>query len=178
MEVKCQITKYWEKVIIAEASLKSTLRYLNFENCKAGRVHQLWSSARYNQHSVHKAFIHVTLSLGTYILQSNKARFNQFAVSKLCPLCYWEDESVEHFLLRCCDLQVVREPYVHQIWLLLESSMDTIARAWTGDDMVQLIMDPSVLSLWCERVEDSVLDQISQYHEVSAMLYTLNVVLC
>ena len=96
--------------------------------------------------------------MGIYILQSNKARFNQFAVSKQYPLCCREDESVEHFLLRCRDLQIVREPYVHQIWLLLESSMDTTARAWTGDDMVQLIMDPSVLSSWCERVDDSVLD--------------------
>ena len=113
--VKCQITKYWENIIIAEARLKSTLRYLNFENFKAGRVHQLGSSAKYNQHSVHKAFIYVKLSLGIYILQTNKARFNQFAVSKQCPLCCQEDGSVEHFLLRCHDLQTVREPYVHQI---------------------------------------------------------------
>ena len=63
-KVKCQITRYWENIIIAEARMKSTLRYLNFENYKAGRVHQLWSSAKYNQHSVHKAFVHVKLSLG------------------------------------------------------------------------------------------------------------------
>ena len=63
-KVKSQITRYWENIIIAEARLKSILRYLNFENYKAGRVHQLWSSAKYNQHSVHKAFVHVKLSLG------------------------------------------------------------------------------------------------------------------
>ena len=49
----------------------------------------------YNQHRVHKAFVHVKLSVGTYILQSNKARFNQFQVSKLCPLCNREIKSVE-----------------------------------------------------------------------------------
>ena len=80
-KVKCQITRYWENIIIAEAWLKSTLRYLNFGNYKAGRVHQLWPSAKYNQHSVHKAFVHVKLSLGIYILQSNKARFNQDLIS-------------------------------------------------------------------------------------------------
>ena len=46
--------------------------------------------------------------------------------------------------------------------------MDTTAKAWTGDDMVQLIMDPSVLSSWCERVDDSVLDQM---FSISRSLY-------
>ena len=66
--------------IIAEARLKSTLRYLNFENYQVGRVHELWSSAKCNQHSVYKSFVHVKISVGTYIFQSNKARFNQFQV--------------------------------------------------------------------------------------------------
>ncbi|MEW8546332.1 MAG: reverse transcriptase family protein [Candidatus Thiodiazotropha sp.] len=160
-QLKSHISEYWEKIIVAEARLKSSLRYLNFENYKVGSVHQLWSSAKYNQFSVHKAFTQVKLSLGIYILQSNRARFNQFAVSKLCPLCLCEEESLEHFLLRCGELQVVREPYVHRIRLLLESTMDITARSWSGDDLVRLILDPSVLASWCEMVDDSqILDQM------------------
>ena len=60
--------------MIVEARLKSTLRYLNFENYQVGRVHELWSSAKYNQLSVYRSFVHVKISVGTFILQSSKAR--------------------------------------------------------------------------------------------------------
>ena len=134
MEISSEIKdkKILGKSIAAEARSKSTLRYLNFENFQIGHVHKLWSSANYNQHSVHTAFIQVKLSVGTYILQSNKACFNQFQVSKLCPLCNCEIVSMEHFLLQCGELQRVRDPFVHQIVLLLESSVNTTGRYWTG----------------------------------------------
>ena len=172
-QVKLHIRKYWEKSIIAEARLKSTLRYLNFENYKVGRVHELWSSAKCNQHSVYKSFVHVKISVGTYILQSNKARFNQFQVSKLCPLCNRDDETVEHFLLRCDELQSVREPFVRQVVLLLESTMDTTTRAWEGDNMVQLILDPTTVLSWCGTEDESTLDQL--FSVARSLCYALHV---
>ena len=107
------------KSIVAEARLKSTLRYLNLENFQIGQVHKLWSRVKYNQHSVIKDFVHFKLSVVTYILQCNKARFNQFQVSKLCPLCNLEPESLEHFLLRCSELQRVRDPLCASNWVVV-----------------------------------------------------------
>ena len=73
LEVKCKINKFWELEIKSQAKLKSTLKYLNVESFAAGKVHRLWSSAKYNSHGVQKAFVHVKMSVGTYILQSNRA---------------------------------------------------------------------------------------------------------
>ena len=172
-QVKLQIRKYWEKSIVKEARSKSTLRYLNLENFQIGRVHKLWSSANYNQQSVHKASVQVKLSVGAYILQRNKARFNQFQVSKVCPLCDRDVESTEHFLLRCDELQRVRDPFVHQIMLLLESSVNTTGRDWTGEDMVQLILDPSILLSWCKVEDESALDQL--FSITRSLCYALHV---
>ena len=159
-QVKTHISEYWEKSIVNEARSKSTLRYLNFENFQIGCVHKLWTSVKYNQHSVHKAFVHVKLSVGTYIIQSNKVRVNQFQVSKLCPLCNRETESLEHFLFRCSELQRVRDPIVHQIGLLLETSVNTTGGDWAGEDIVQVILDPSMLLPWCEVKDESALDKL------------------
>ena len=154
------ISKLLGKSIVTEARSKSSLRYLNFEIFQIGRVHKLWTSVKYNQYSVHKAFVHVKLSVGTYILQSNKARFNQFQVSKLCPLCDRGTESLEHFLLQCSELQRVRDPFVHQIGLLVESSVNTTGRDWAGEDIVQVILDPSILLSWCEVKDEAALDKL------------------
>ena len=58
----------------SQARLKSTLKYLNLGSFAVGKVHRLWSSAKYKSHGVQKAFVHVKMSMGTCILQSNRAR--------------------------------------------------------------------------------------------------------
>ena len=45
---------------------------------------------------------------GQYILQANRARFNQNQVDTICQLCGEEEENMEHFLLKCTILQAVR----------------------------------------------------------------------
>ena len=56
--------------------------------------------------------MHVKLATGTYILKANRARFNQFAVSTMCPLCRDGSEDIRHFQafpgrIRVCDPMVV-----------------------------------------------------------------------
>ena len=94
-------------------------------------------------------------------------------MSKLCPLCNRNDETVEHFLLRCGELHSVRKPFVRQIVLLLESTMNTTTRVWEGDDMVQLILDPTTLLSWCGTEDDSALDQL--FSVARSLCYALHV---
>ncbi|KAH3864057.1 hypothetical protein DPMN_027070, partial [Dreissena polymorpha] len=42
---------------------------------------------------------------GIYVLQVNRFRFNQYAISAVCPNCKVEDETFEHFLLHCSALE-------------------------------------------------------------------------
>lgn len=100
------------------------------------------------------------MSVGTYILQSNRARFNQFMVAKVCPLCQLDDETLDHFLLRCRVLQLVREPFINQLRLILETAVDTSSRRWVGEDMIRVILDASVLSIWFADVDADFLDTV------------------
>ena len=107
-----------------------------------------------------KAFVDVKMSVGTCILQSNRAHFNQFTVAKVCPLCQLDDETLDHFLLRCRELQLTREPFIRQLVLTLETAVDTSSRRWAGEDVLRVILDASVLSAWFAEVDDDFLDTI------------------
>ena len=100
------------------------------------------------------------MSVGTYILQSNRARFNQFTVAKVCPLCQLDDETMGHFLLRCKELQLTREPFIRQLVLTLETAVDTSSRRWAGEDVLRVILDAYVLLAWFAEVDDDLLDTI------------------
>ena len=45
---------------------------------------------------------------GQYILQANRAQFNQNQVDTRFQLCGEEEENMEHFLLKCTILRPVR----------------------------------------------------------------------
>ena len=65
---------------------------------------------------------------GTYILQTNRAAFNQNAVDDTCRLCNELPETMPHFLLMCSILAVVREPIISEI----EVEYETITgKPWT-----------------------------------------------
>ena len=72
-----------------------------------------------------------------------------------CVLCV-----IKKQILRCSELQRVLDPFVHQIGLLLESSVNTTRRDWAGEDIVQVILDPSILLSWCEVKDESALDKL------------------
>ena len=76
---------------------------------------------------------------GTHNLQVNRARFNQNAVSPLCPLCGTEDETLEHFLLKCINLQIVRDPVLVNIQQILNVNDVTCVK--NAADLMKLIID-------------------------------------
>ena len=52
---------------------------------------------------------------GSYILHSNRARFNQFKVDPTCPLCGNDKEDMTHMLAVCTSLQHSRTRNVNKI---------------------------------------------------------------
>ena len=82
---------------------------------------------------------------GQYILQANRARFNQNQVDTICQLCGEEEENMEHFLLKCTILQAVRYSVLDDI--------DTEFNIITGKTFynldsylkIQILLDCSVL---------------------------------
>ena len=63
------------------------------------------------------ASIKAKLLTGSYTLQANKARFNQYDVNPTCIVCKQEPEAEgrEHFLLRCEGLADTRTIYIDML---------------------------------------------------------------
>ena len=85
--------------------------------------------------------IHTKLKLvtGVYVLQVNRARFNQNLIDTRCQLCFHADETVAHFLLDCPVFDLVRRPALEAITRIgreLHCPTDS-------DNLLQLILDSS-----------------------------------
>ena len=102
-----------------EASEKSSLRFLNTLKYEIGEVHYVWKNAGFNLMAIKKAGMKARLMTGTYVLQSNRAKFNQYSVNPTCLLCGEDPEDLEHFLLKCRALTVTRDPFMEKTICLL-----------------------------------------------------------
>ena len=69
----------------------------------------VWEAASNNVHDVRRSIPKVRMMTGVYMLQTTKARFNQYKVEPTCPLCRLEPEDLSHMLLRCPALADTRE---------------------------------------------------------------------
>ena len=102
-----------------EASEKSSLRFSNTQKYEIGEVHYVWKNAGFNLMAIKKAGMKARLMTGTYVLQSNRAKFNQYSVNPTCLLCGEDPEDLEHFLLKCRALTVTRDPFMEKTICLL-----------------------------------------------------------
>ena len=98
--VNKHVNRHWEENIKASAFLYSSLRFLNCSNFTCGKRHSLIKTLG-NIREVPRVSTKLKLVTGTYILQTNRATFNQNQVNPVCLLCQREDETVSHFLLHC-----------------------------------------------------------------------------
>ena len=118
---------------------KSSLKYLDPDAVRVGKVHQVYAFERNNVHDV-KA----RLLTGTYTSQSNRAKFNQFNVSPTCQLCDKTPETREHFLTSCESLKNIRTVYINKIKSLFEhSSCDNNTLLDDPASCTQLLLDAS-----------------------------------
>ena len=90
-----------------------------------------------------RAQINVKLLTGSYILQSNRSKFNKYTVPCTCLLCKVAPEDLKHFLLECPKMQPVRVGYV--------SETEQILLQVVPDGATQLLADTELL---CRTVMD------------------------
>ena len=75
-----------------------------------------------NLGEVPRIAVHLKIVTGTYILQSNKASFNQNGVDPTRLLCKTCAETLSHFLLHCAILESIRELILMDIKYILRYS--------------------------------------------------------
>ena len=112
------ISAYWTDHLKDEAVNKSTLNYLNLDACNYGSVHPVWQDI-FHPEEVKRAMLRAKLLCGVYMLQSNKARFNQYKVKPDCPLCGQQAETREHFLMICSALGPSRVSLLQALYSMI-----------------------------------------------------------
>ena len=68
--------------------------------CKIGSPH-VWSTLPPDVREVEKAAVKARIITSTYVLQSNRAKYNQHSVNPTCILCESAPEDVMHFIIKC-----------------------------------------------------------------------------
>ena len=103
-----QVNSYWKNYIIEMSKLYKSIHFLNTEIYKPGKQHPLIYIKTVSTRDANRIPIKLKVVSGQYILQANRARFNQNQVDTICQLCGEEEDNMEHFLLKCTILQAVR----------------------------------------------------------------------
>ena len=125
---------------------KSTTSYFNMPLNPINNAHQVWSSVPNNTRSIRKANIKARLLTGTYTLQTNRAKYNQHAVSPTCPSCKTGDEDRQHLILHCSTHKRARDKHLSTLKLLLTTkrSSSTADSLFVNSELLmQCLMDSS-----------------------------------
>ena len=139
-DIKAAVQTYWHEHLSTEAAGKSTLTF--FCPPPRGQCHTVWDFG-HGLHKVRQATIKARMITGVYILQSQKARFNQFKVDATCPLCNEGDEDMEHFVLRCSSTKDIRLTYLGQLDTLISGeACSDLTTLWKASPL-QCVLDYS-----------------------------------
>ena len=145
--VTSRIRSFWLEQIKEEALQKTSLKYLYTAACSFDKCHAVWKNLECNKAEVAKAAVKVKLLTGVYILQQNRAQFNQYQVDPTCPLCKDGAEDRHHLLLHCAATNDIRQKHFTTIETLIPgfNTRDDVAKT-------QLLLDSSSNQGSCDSV--------------------------
>ena len=156
------INSFWTRCLVEEAQSKSSLINCDLSSMSVGVTHIVWESAANNLHDIRRSITKVRMMTGVYMLQSTRARFNQYSIEKTCPLCRLDSEDLTHMLLRCPALSDVRKVSLAQIRDLVgERSGPSVWSSLSKSEMVAIMVDnQSLRSVTPESVDNEILLQL------------------
>ena len=120
---------------------------MTVKSLKVGEVHQAWKSVPNDPRTVKRVYPKIRLLTGTYILQENRAHFNQHKVNVCCPLCGAGAEDRVHFLAVYSRLAESRQDYICEpVSILSAKNSENNVRSLIKDPqcLTQFILDCSV----------------------------------
>ena len=118
---------------------KSSLKYVNTDLLKVGKSHHV------SIHDSRRAQIKSKLLTGTYILQGNRAAFNQYQVNSTCKLCSAAHETRQHFISECDFLEKERTDYIEKLQKLPVLINIPSAQVQNPEFLTQLTLDASAV---------------------------------
>ena len=119
---------------------------MNVQSLKVGQPHQVWKSIPHDVRIVKRAYPKLCLLTGTYILQENRARFNQYSVRDCCLLCGAGAQTRTHFIAGRSRLEPIRVIFKEQLTTILsrKKTLNVISEVLLDKEkLVELILDCS-----------------------------------
>ena len=113
--IKNEINKYWAEKISIDASLYNSLKYLNTNVTKLGKVHRLLRVKCQSAGDVQRIPTKLRLMTGTYILQPMRHRIFREGPETACAACGESEETATHLLLECEAWHISRQSALNQI---------------------------------------------------------------
>ena len=136
------INGFWTERLVEEAQSKTSLANCDLPSMEVGVTHTVWEAAANNVHDIRRSITKVRMMTGVYMLQSTKAKFNQYSVEKTCPLCRLESEDLTHMLLRCPALAVIRKSSLAPIRDLVEQKFGlTKWKSMSKSELTAILVD-------------------------------------
>ena len=105
------VHNHWDDLLKGQASKLSSLRFVNIEKCSTSKPHIVWKGIKCAREA-RRAIIRARLLTGSFTLQGNRARFNQYQVNATCIICKTAAEDRKHFMLECPALETVRTRFM------------------------------------------------------------------
>lgn len=123
-----------------------SLVFMNLDICKVGKPHPVIELCPPDHKETPRMMVKLRMITGTYSLQANRARFNQFEVNPTCRLCNTDVEDRSHFIAVCPALAHIRTPFLNDLNnalrnVLNESDCDSVLGSVKL--LTQLIIDPT-----------------------------------
>ena len=162
--VNKQVNSYWAERIKSRASLYSSLRYLALESYYPGKTHWVLQHTGVAR-DIPCISTKLKLLTGSYILQVNRAAFNQNQVDPTCMMCQQAPETVDHFLVECSEFEEKRRPIMDSIFSLVNELFEP---ALASEELVQILLDCSKL-VDCQN-DRSVLPTVNKLEKLSKRL--------
>lgn len=109
------VHRHWVQKMREEAARKSSMKYMASQSNNPHAAHHLWPRGGCASRKRVAASFRAKMISGSYILQANRARFNQNTVNPTCPLCGLAPEDLPHFMLSCPSLDPQRSKLLPKI---------------------------------------------------------------
>ena len=128
---------------------ESSLRYLS-KTFTVGKCHPVVKPFCLSDRDIFRIPVKNKILTGTYVLQSNRATFNQNEVNPICQLCRMDHETSKIFLLDCQELETVRKPVLKDFLNICDNRV--IDYPLVADlSLVQLLVDHSNIQDFCDK---------------------------
>ena len=135
----------WKTQLLETKKLYKNLQYLNVGNPYYKGIHNLLRINCKSARNVDRIPVKFKLITGTYLLPASKAAIKKNGNDSNCLVCGKDDETVEHVILQCPALAVVRDPVITEISFILYEQHRINFDTFNIQKKIQTILDFSNL---------------------------------